>query len=86
MKNKNKIINDCVSRLALFLTNKRWVLQNEGFLKPYDVNELFNKSRIDLTSSGGNSPSTSYSHIEDDKKRENMAKTIVTESFVTLDK
>jgi len=54
--------------------------QNDAFLKPYDVNELLNKSRLDLTSSGGNSPSASYSQIEDEKKQNGAEKTILAES------
>lgn len=56
--------------------------QNDGLLKPYDVNDLYNKSRMDLTSSGGNSPSTSQSQIEDDKKQESLDKNKVVESSV----
>lgn len=43
---------------------------------------------MDLASSGGNSPSTSYSQIEDDKKQESPDKNIVVNesSSVTVDR
>lgn len=43
---------------------------------------------MDLASSGGNSPSTSYSQIEDDKKQESPDKNIVVNesSSVAVDR
>jgi len=46
---------------------------------------LFNKSRVDLASSGYNSP-TLNSKTEDDKKRDSVDKNIVSEPSTSADK
>ncbi|XP_050529538.1 uncharacterized protein LOC126899057 isoform X2 [Daktulosphaira vitifoliae] len=55
-------------------------VSNDGLLKPYDVNELISKSRLDLASSSGNSLTCTASQQEDDKKNDGLDKILFVES------